>query len=156
VDPALIRALPMFHGFERLDHDALSMLFHERTWDDGEVIIEQGAMGGGVYMVLTGEIQVDRLHPGGAVVPMLRVMPGTLFGVLSVLDGGGRGARCTAVGPTTCGVMARHDFLELMEQRTPFALRFQLVVVRTLFKDLRLANRRLAELAALPRAEGLV
>ena len=98
-------------------------------------------------------MRVERRLPDGGTVDLVTVGAGALFGALAAMDGGERAASCVAKGGVQVAVLPRLEFQALMEGRTEVALRFQVGVLRDLFKDLRATNLRLAELAALEDQE---
>ena len=136
--------------------EVLAGVATERSWPDGAVLVEQGEHHGDVFLLLEGRVQVERRLPDNALLTLSTQEPGTLFGSLSALDGGTRAARCIALGPVRCAILTNTDFRQLMDGRAPLALRFQAAVVQALFRDLRLTNQRLAQLARLPDADGML
>jgi len=113
----------------------------------GAVILEQGRPVDCVRVIVEGEVLVSRSLPDGSQVSLCTLGPGALFGARSVLDGADHGARCVAVTAVCCAEIPAEAFRELMASSTTPAVRFQQSVVRALFRDLRTANQRVAELA---------
>ncbi len=150
IDVQRVSQVPAFVGLDERGLLAVAAVMHERSYPDGAVILEQGLRMGGVFVLLEGLVRVMRLLPDGATVDLVTLGPGALFGVLAALDGGPRAASCVAKGECLVAVMPRLEFMALMEGRTPVAMRFQIGVLRDLYKDLRATNGRLAELVALP------
>lgn len=146
-------ALNVVHSLRELSPryvGALAGIMSRCTWSDGERILTQGAPSDGLYFLLSGHIRVERMLPDGGTVGLATLGPGAMFGALSALDGGQRAAHCISWGSTVCGRLSQSDFLDLINGSSPMAMQFQLVTLKSIFSDLRLTNRRLAELATLP------
>ena len=145
--------IPAFDGFDDRARKAVGAMMRSYAAHDGKVVVEQGTRSGGAYVVLSGEVRVVRELGNGKSVDVRTLMPGTMFGLLSCLDGGARGASVIARGQVRYAEIPRDAVTELLEGRTPVALLFQVAVCRTLFREVRSTNRRLAELAAVPDTE---
>ena len=147
--------LTPFHDlrlFDRLPsraRNALAGIMVERQWKTGDVVITQGTHSDGVYILLEGQIKVTRITNSGPSVILNTFQPGAVFGTLSSMDGGLRGANCIAQTDVKIAFLSRADFLELMSGSSPLSLGFQVVVVRSIFADIRRTNEELAELSSL-------
>jgi CRP/FNR family transcriptional regulator, cyclic AMP receptor protein len=153
MDTQRLDGVPLFSSLDDRARNAVASMMTERAYPDGAALLTQGERSGGVFVLLEGSIRVERTLPAGGTVDLVTLGPGALFGTLAVLDGGARAASCLARGPVRCGVLPRTAFMDLMDGRTPVALRFQHAVICDLFKDIRATNRRLVELAALPDSQ---
>jgi CRP-like cAMP-binding protein len=99
--------------FERLSTQQLvrmAELLHEERMEDGARIFGPGEEGGGLYIVLEGEVEISRDG-----VPIQQVGVGHFFGELSTLDGVPRSVTARAVGAATLLRLDRYDLLALME-----------------------------------------
>ncbi len=115
----------LFHGgrYERLIEDPrvfsllprelldpILALGEERTYADGEPIMEMGDPGCDLMLVVEGSVRVQR--PGLS----LTMGAGELIGEIEVLDpGGGRIADIHAEGPVTCLAISREALLGALE-----------------------------------------
>ena len=153
MDPARLSAVPAFARLDPRSLAAVAAMMDERAYPDGAAILQQGSRSGGVFALLEGTVRVERSLPDGGSVDLVSLGPGALFGALGAMDGGPRAASCVAKGEVLVAVLPRLEFQALMEGRTDVALRFQIGVLRDLFKDLRASNLRLAELVALEDQE---
>lgn len=150
MDRHRIEGIPSFLGLDDRALASVAAVMHERAYPPGAIILEQGRRMGGVFVLLSGHVRVERRLPDGATVDLVTLGPGAVFGVLAAMDGGPRAASCVAKDEVVCGVISRFDFMELMQGRSQTALLFQVGVLRDLYKDLRATNRRLVDLASLP------
>ena len=82
----------------------------EEDYEDGQVIIKEGASGDWVYVILSGKVEISRTI--GAKRYIIEVLqPGEVFGELGFFAGIPRTATARAVGATTVGVIDR-EFLD--------------------------------------------
>jgi CRP/FNR family transcriptional regulator, cyclic AMP receptor protein len=150
MDSSVLSSIPMLAAMPPRAREAVASMMDERSFPDGAILLRQGERLGGVFILLSGHVRVERHLPAGGTVDLATLGPGAALGTLAALDGGPRGASAIARGPVHSAVLPRGAFMELMDGRTPVALGFQLAVVRDLLRDVRATNRRLVELASLP------
>jgi CRP/FNR family transcriptional regulator, cyclic AMP receptor protein len=98
------------------------------TYKPGEIIFSAGDKGDKMYMIRTGEVEIER---GGKIVETLSA--GGIFGEMALIDGSPRAA--TARAKTACEVapITEKSFLFLVHE-TPY---FAIAVMRTLADRLR-------------------
>jgi CRP/FNR family transcriptional regulator, cyclic AMP receptor protein len=79
----------------------MAMSGQRRHFAAGEVLIRQGDVSDCMYVLLQGQVRVERAHPDLHEPLHLADLPaGTTVGEIGVLDGGNRTATVTAVEPT--------------------------------------------------------
>jgi CRP/FNR family cyclic AMP-dependent transcriptional regulator len=103
------------------------------TFEPGEVVFAEGDKGDKMYVVRSGEIDIER---DGVVAETLS--KGGIFGEMALIDGSPRSA--TARAKTACEIAPINEksFLFLVHE-TPF---FAIAVMRTLAERLRRSVRR--------------
>ena len=89
----------------------------EIAFEAGRMIVRQGEVGTGFFMVARGAVRVVR---DGATIA--RLGPGDFFGELSVLDGRPRVAQVVADEPTVCLALATWDFEAVVTEHPAVAL----------------------------------
>jgi len=87
------------------------------TFEPGEVIVREGEMGLGFYIVLEGQVRVDR----DALTFVLG--PGEFFGEIALIERTPRLATVMADGPATCFGMLRTHFREMLVRNPRVAMR---------------------------------
>jgi len=129
-DPASVekvRAIPLF---AELDDEALARiagLFSEVEAPAGQVIVEHGHAGSGMFLLEDGTVSVEL--PSGTV----ELGPGEFFGELAILsDDVPRTARIRSVTPIRCLVIGRPDFRRLLEEEPRIAVAMLPVLARRL------------------------
>lgn len=147
---AELAQVPILHRLDERALSAVAGVIVRRAFSDGDYILCQGATADGIGILLRGEIRVVRRLPRQGSVRLVTLSPGAVFGFLSAIDGLHRAADCIADGPVECGMLSFADFSTLMDGESHTALQFQMAILQALFIDLREANARFAEMAALP------
>jgi CRP-like cAMP-binding protein len=103
-----------------VDPDGIAMIAQrmvEVAFTKDHVIVRQGEVGTGFFLVATGSVRVVR---DGRT--LAHIGPGDFFGELSVLDGRPRVAQVIAVEPTTCLALATWDFEAVVMDEPAVAL----------------------------------
>jgi CRP-like cAMP-binding protein len=81
--------------------------------DAGNAIVEEGATGPGLFLVVSGAVRVTR-QEGGETLAVALLGPGDLFGEISLLLSKPATATVTAVENTALLVLSREDFHEVI------------------------------------------
>jgi len=84
-------------------------MFHvmsEESYEDGQVIVQEGGSGDWIYVVLSGRIELSRTVEGKKFV-IERLGPGDVFGEVGFFGGIVRAATARAVGKSKVGVIDR-------------------------------------------------
>lgn len=155
MDSEALGNMSLFSGLGPRAINGLAGVFTEKTAESGERIISQGQPSMGVYIVIGGSVEVMRETKTGALIPIHKIHEGELFGTLSTIDGGSRGAHCIARGDVRYAFMQKTDFMALIAANSSMGLGFQVAVIRAIFQDIRETNEQLAELSALEPLEDL-
>jgi voltage-gated potassium channel len=122
-----VRGIPLF---AELDDDALARvagLFSEVDAPAGQVIVEHGHAGSGMFLLEEGAVSVEL--PSGTV----ELGPGEFFGELAILgEHVPRTARIRSITPIRCLVIGRPDFRRLLEEEPRIAVAMLPVLARRL------------------------
>lgn len=107
--------VPLFQQFSRRQRRFLAAKFVTREYDSGDLIVQQGDIGAGLYVLANGRAQAIWTQKDGAEKVVDTFGVGDFFGEIEVLAGGTRAASVVATEQTTCFVLLRTDFLELID-----------------------------------------
>jgi CRP-like cAMP-binding protein len=102
---------PIFRPLDKPERRALMARFRADKVFAGDVVIEEGEPGRGLYLVLRGELRVTR-RQGAAEQPLAVLKSGDLFGEMSLLRGAPASATVTALGPCELLHLSREEFSE--------------------------------------------
>jgi len=111
------------------------------TYEEGEIIFEEGAIGDELYLIFSGTIKISKKGRGGRQETLAHLKEGTFFGEMAILDGEGRSARATAHTAVRIGRMARDEFDRYLSHSPRTARTFFRVIVG----QLRRANTHLID-----------
>jgi CRP-like cAMP-binding protein len=113
----LIASTPLFDGVDADELGGIADRTVERDTPAGGVILRQGEIGTGFFVVVSGAVRVVR---DGETIA--RLGPGEFFGELSVLDQQPRNAQVVADEPTKCIALASWDLEAVITEQPRVAL----------------------------------
>ncbi len=154
----LVTALKTVPGFAELDGSELEALAHAMSIDDyhdGHVFMREGdtrrSIQDAAYVLLEGRVRVTRSgDPKKALTRELGA--GEMFGLIALVDRGGRSATCTAIGEVKAASLNRAAFEHLLHSNAELACKFQLVVAAQLARDWDRLQRQLRDALDAPLA----
>ncbi|MGZ8566176.1 MAG: cyclic nucleotide-binding domain-containing protein [Actinomycetota bacterium] len=134
MDEALPRKLAKLPLFAHLDDEALAAVAKhggEVEAPAGQVLIEIGQPGAGMFVLEEGELEVQ-LPTGEAII----LGPGEFVGDLALLTDEPHVARVRAHTEVRCLAISRQDFTELLQEQPRIALAMLPVLARRLASSL--------------------
>lgn len=104
---------PLFHPFEAKERRHLMEMFKSKSFNAGDVLLKEGQRGDGLYLLLTGTLEVTKRKDGEPIV-IAELDAGDMFGEMSLLTNRPTVATITAV--TECLVLrlSKSNFDELI------------------------------------------
>jgi CRP/FNR family transcriptional regulator, cyclic AMP receptor protein len=126
---AWLREVPLFRGCAEASLTRLAERTAEVDFHNGAMIVAQGQIGNGLFIIVGGTVRVTTGD-----LELAHLGPGAVIGELSVIDQEPRTATAIASGPVATLALASWDLLEILDT------------------DPRLARNLLSELAARLRA----
>lgn len=113
----VLASVSLFHNLDKKHVRALSRLVREQDYAPGQLIVQEGQPGLGLYVISEGSADVIQ---GGALIRTLR--SGDFFGEMSLLDDLPRTADVRASAPTRCLTLTKWEFLGELESHPQMAL----------------------------------
>ena len=133
---AWLAKVPLLDGCEEGILDTIAAATTEFEFADGQSIVQQGQVGNGLYVVVTGAARIVQGHD-----ELIRLGPGDFFGELSVIDQQPRTASAFAVGATACLALASWDLMPILEREPALTLNLlRSVVGRLRHADMQLRH----------------
>ena len=123
----LLSHVPLFEGLPKRMLRQLAESADVVTFNEREVIVEEGAAGGTFFVLVEGEAKIVRRKR-----TIAKVAPGEFFGEISLLDGGPRTASVIADTPVTAIRIFKRSFDKLVASDPSVAARMLQVVARRL------------------------
>jgi CRP-like cAMP-binding protein len=109
----LMATSPLFKPFSRTQQRDLLRRFTSHDVAPQTVIIHEGEEGRGLFVVLSGELEVSRISDGKPL-PLGTLRPGEVFGEMSLVRGGATVATVTAARASTVLFLAREIVARLV------------------------------------------
>jgi CRP-like cAMP-binding protein len=111
----LVATAPFFAKLQPEERAQVAERFRPRRFGRGSAIIEEGQPGGGLYLILVGEVEVVRAQKDGERV-LGTLGEGAYFGEMSLLRGGVASASVRATRMTEAVQLPPRDFYEVVSQ----------------------------------------
>jgi CRP/FNR family cyclic AMP-dependent transcriptional regulator len=111
--------------------------------NDGDIIIEENALGQGLYLIIKGKVKVFRGEGEKKTLAILEA--GEIFGEMSLIEDMLTSASISSVGKTDLLKIDKRDLEQLMESNHLFAAKIYRSFCIVLSKRLRKANQKLKE-----------
>jgi CRP/FNR family cyclic AMP-dependent transcriptional regulator len=139
----------LFSSLSTLELKIVDGLMHERRYLEGEIVFDEGEEGQALYLVMSGQVQISRVHRGHAPQVVATLEAGSVFGDLALLDNSPRNAQALALDNCELAVFFRADFMGLMETDAVIGYKISLALAR-------LSGQRLRDwMAGRPQVEAL-
>ena len=127
---ALLESVSLFSRLDTRHLKAILKACTERRFEPGEMLVEQGNPGIGLFIIVDGKVTVSKTLRDGQSIHISDNGVGDVIGEMSVLDGAMRTASVQALEPTNCLVLSAWSFKSLMERHPEVALGILPVVVQ--------------------------
>jgi CRP-like cAMP-binding protein len=111
----LLKTAPLFRSLSEVERLDIADRFRPRRFGRGARIIDHGAPGSGLFLILVGEVQVVMPSPNGEVV-LGSLGEGSYFGEMSLLRGAVAAATVRASKMTEAVQLPPRDFYEVFVQ----------------------------------------
>ncbi|MEX2264141.1 MAG: cyclic nucleotide-binding domain-containing protein [Bryobacteraceae bacterium] len=136
----LIEKIDFFSGLEDKILRKVANACIMRQFTRNEIIVRQGEMGLGLYVISKGRVKIEREQKGGARMQVAELGPEQFFGEMSIVDNKPRSATVTAAEDSECLLLTRDSFVKLMNRYPEIPIR----LTRVLAERLRVANEKMS------------
>jgi CRP/FNR family transcriptional regulator, cyclic AMP receptor protein len=143
--PDVLDEYAPFRGLPQVVKLALTQKLTLVETQGAERVFQEGERGDAAYFVIDGQVDVVR---GDRALAALG--PGSMFGVVSLIDAGGRAATCSTAGPARLLRLGASEFEALFAAGHRFSHEIVGLVARQLVQNLRVANTLLPDTEAEP------
>jgi small-conductance mechanosensitive channel/CRP-like cAMP-binding protein len=117
---ALLRRIELFGGFPDAERAALEELMRERRFRRGATVVRQGEPGASLFVLAEGALDVS-LERDGAETMLDRMVPGDVFGEMSLLTGEPRSATVCAATDAVVFEIAKEHLDPVLRRRPELA-----------------------------------
>ena len=137
----VLRQVWLFEGLDDSQLDALSMFTFNKTFKSGELIVEEGHTGNGLYVIVSGNVEAIKGLDTDRPQVLNRLGAGDVFGEMALLGGWPRTASVRAVDDVECLGIDRWVFLAQLERQPQVGIK----MLHILAQKLRDSDARLME-----------
>jgi CRP-like cAMP-binding protein len=140
----LLQTSPLFAPFTKAQQSDLLRRFEGHEAERGMEVIKQGEPGQGLFVVLSGELEVVARGDGGRDVPLAKLDTGDIFGEMSLITNQPTSATVRALSHTTLLFLAR-TYVERLAANIPEVREYfeSVALQRARDNSLRLRGRHL-------------
>ena len=135
----VLQSVSLFKDLDRQHKNVIAKTVFERSFQPGDVIVKEGEMGLGVYMIREGKVEVVQ-RAGDKERMLTTLRKGEVFGEIALLIDVPRTATVRAVEPTTCLVLTAWNFRAELQQSATMAN----VLLKAVARRLADADKQLA------------
>jgi CRP/FNR family transcriptional regulator, cyclic AMP receptor protein len=128
----LLAKAPLFAALSQEDLEDIAETARIRTYQSGEVIVREGEVATGCFIIASGRVEVVRGEQSSHPTVLTTLGAGEFFGEMAVIDDHPRSASVRALEETECVAIGRVEFLEALQRRPQIAVRMLPVFVRRL------------------------
>jgi 3-phenylpropionate/trans-cinnamate dioxygenase ferredoxin subunit len=131
---AALASVPLFADLDGASLDGLEAFTFRKLFAAGALIVEEGRTGNGLYVVLSGSVEVVRGATGSQPQRLAILGPGEPFGEMALLGDWKRSASVRAIDEVECMGMDRWAFLSHLRTEPGLAIRMVQVLAARLAK----------------------
>ena len=146
--PSALAAIDLFSELGEAELQRIAEVGRVEYWKEGALVLEEGAYGPRMMIVLEGRVEILRRDGAGVQRALATLGPGEILGEMSLLLDLPRTATVQALEALKVFAMDRQAFLELVEASDPAILKLGLQLSRVLSRRLMALNDRVLSLVA--------
>ena len=137
--------VPLFEDLSRGELQEISRVLQHKAYQKDEVVFQQGNPGTGLFIVMTGSVDVQQEEDDGTILHLASAKPGEFIGELALLDDAPRTASAIAVDETSVVALYRTDLLALSQTRPRLGVKVLMQLSQIVAERLRRTNRALKD-----------
>ena len=137
----ILRRVWLFSGLDEQQLEAVSNFTFQKSFGPGELIVEEGRTGNGMYAIISGNVEAVKALGTEQERTVNRLGPGEVFGEMALLGEWPRTASVRAVDQVECLGIDRWVFLTQLERHPQVGIR----LLQVLAQKLRDSDARLVE-----------
>ena len=137
----VLRQVWLFSGLDEQQLDAVSSLTFQKKFGPGELIVEEGRTGNGLYAIISGNVEAVKALGTEQERTVNRLGAGEVFGEMALLGEWPRTATVRAIAEVECLGIDRWVFLTQLERHPQMGIK----LLQILAQKLRDSDARLVE-----------
>lgn len=146
ISPEQLAAIPLFGDLTQAEREELMPSLEELSFSKGDVVLRAGDVDAALYVVLTGEIEIELALLGIESAPVASVGPNGVFGETSFFNPAPHSATARCRQPSTLLRLRRAEFDRLLSKNSLAAFRLSAKAAQILASRLQATDRWVSEL----------
>ena len=144
IDPKSFRDNPFFEGLDNRQRDDILGVGVVNRYSDGDTVFLEGDAGEAMYLVLSGEVEIQVRNKDGLQEVFGMLKAGDVFGEGALLAGESRTATVLSVRDSYLIAFSRSSVEKMIESHPQAAARFLFQLLGKVFNRLRFTTQRLS------------
>ena len=132
----MLKNIPVFHELTRREILEVDELLHERTYEKGEIVFEEGDAGHGIFIIISGKVRA-KSSCKMLEAALLEFGPGDLLGELSLFDEAPRNATAVAMERTLTVALFQAEFSSLLTKNKNIGVKVLIEISKTMSRRVR-------------------
>jgi sigma-B regulation protein RsbU (phosphoserine phosphatase) len=120
----ILHQVPLFSSLDTQLLGALTSLFEEESFSANSKILREGEFGDSMYIIVQGQVNVTKYNEEGKEILITRMMSGSYFGEVALIDNQPRSANINAEEDTKVLRLKKSSFEKLLVEDKAFAINF--------------------------------
>ena len=141
-----LASMPLFKTMPADGLQRISEVGRVEYWQEGAILLEEGAVGPRMLVLLEGRVEILRRDPSGVQRSIAELGEGEVLGEMSLLLDLPRTATVRAITGLRVFAMDRRAFQEMVDSGDPAILRFGLELSRALAQRVMKLNHKVVQL----------
>ncbi|MFC1529841.1 Crp/Fnr family transcriptional regulator [Gemmatimonadota bacterium] len=144
----ILKHSALFAGFNPGQLEAFNRQAEIRDYQQGEVIVEEGTPGDRFFVLMKGEVTIEKATPEGYPRPLTSLTrPGDFFGEMAVVDIEPRSATARAFRNTQVVIFTKEALVRIFDRHPELMTLVAFNIARVLSQRLRSIDEDLAALS---------
>jgi CRP-like cAMP-binding protein len=139
----ILKGLDIFSGVDSQALGALSLLFEEKIFSEGETIFEEDSIGNSMMVITSGEVRVSQRAESNMEEALIILKSGDIFGEMALIDDLPRSATTIAHTNVIIFEISRRHFLNYIKKDCKNGILILLKLAKILSSRLREADNKL-------------
>lgn len=144
----ILKNVPTFSELNSKELSEVEKIIHRREYKKGEPIFRMGDPGLGMYIIITGSVNIIEEREGENATTLAVLKDGAFFGDLALLDESPRSASAIAGENSEILGFFRPDFLDLLYRKPRLGIKILFSLSKVIGERLRRTNEQLSALKA--------
>jgi ATP/ADP translocase len=146
-----LRGIQIFEGLSVSELAAIASVTEEVVYPISTLVIREGETGETMYMIIAGEVSVNKSQEGGSEIELDRILVGDYFGEMALFEDVVRSATIRTVEETRLLVLHKQEFTEIVREYPQIALHICRILsqrIRVLHEKIKRDERQIEDLDA--------